>query len=137
MNIIENMRHVAGKIGEKISGILEKTSLASPARKSGFIQRSTSKMQGEDFVHLMTTEILGDETVTAEGLCDILRQINPEAERTFRRNERYYVREPLQTEKKRKTTRQLPDESIPYMDSFLPDESENGDNSLIPFKKAA
>ena len=39
--------------------------------------------------------------------------------------------------RKRKTTHQLLDEGIPYMDSFLPEESENGDNSLIPFKKAA
>ncbi len=29
MNIIENVRHVAGKVGEKISGIFEKTNLAS------------------------------------------------------------------------------------------------------------
>ena len=80
MHIIENVRHVAGKVGEKISGIFEKTGLANLARKTGFIQRSTSKIQGEDFVRLMTTEILGDETVTTEGLCDILRQINPEAD---------------------------------------------------------
>ena len=82
MHIIENVRHVAGKAGEKISGIFEKTGLANLARKTGFIQRSTSKIQGEDFVRLMTTEILGDETVTTEGLCDILRQINPEADIT-------------------------------------------------------
>jgi hypothetical protein len=28
----------------------------------------------------MTTEILGEETISTEGLCDILRQLNPEAD---------------------------------------------------------
>jgi len=47
------------------------------ARKTSFVQRSTSRAEGEDFVRLMTTEIIGEDTVTTECLCDILRQINP------------------------------------------------------------
>jgi len=82
MKFIGNVRQVAGKIGGKISGIFEKTKLNDLAGKIGFVQRSTSKIKGEDFVSLMTTEILGEEPVTTESLCDILRQINPEADMT-------------------------------------------------------
>lgn len=37
-------------------------------------------MEGCDFARLMTTEILGEEAVSLEGLCDILRRINPKAD---------------------------------------------------------
>jgi len=80
MKIIEHVRNIAEKVGKKISDICDTTTLRELAKKSGFVKRSTSRTEGEDFVRLMTTEILGEETVSAEGLCDILRQINPKAD---------------------------------------------------------
>ncbi|MCP4486554.1 MAG: IS4 family transposase, partial [Gammaproteobacteria bacterium] len=82
MTFIENIREISGKIGEKISEVFDGTKLNDLAKKVGFVQRSTSRIEGEDFVQLMTTEILGEETVSTEGLCDILRQINPKADMT-------------------------------------------------------
>jgi len=82
VKFIENIRDIANKIGDKILGIFDKGKLKDLARETGFIQRSTSKVEGEDFVRLMTTEIIGEEAVTTEGLCDILRQINPDADMT-------------------------------------------------------
>ncbi|MCP4344074.1 MAG: IS4 family transposase [Desulfobacterales bacterium] len=82
MTFIENVREISGKIGEKISEVFDGTKLNDLAKKVGFVKRSTSRIEGEDFVRLMTTEILGEETVSTEGLCDILRQINPKADMT-------------------------------------------------------
>ncbi len=82
MTFIENIREISGKIGEKISEVFEGTKLNDLAKKVGFVQRSTSRIEGEDFVQMMTTEILGEEGVSTEGMCDILRQINPKADMT-------------------------------------------------------
>jgi len=80
MKLARNVRDIAGKIGEKISRISDTTTLRDIARRTGFIKRNTSKISGEDFVRLMTTEILGEEAVSLGALCDILRQTNPEAD---------------------------------------------------------
>ncbi len=80
MRLARNVRDIAGKVGEKISEIFDTTTLRDIAGKTGFIKRNTSKIRGEDFVRLMTAEILGEEEVSVEGLCDILRQTNPEAD---------------------------------------------------------
>ncbi|OQY55204.1 MAG: hypothetical protein B6245_20115 [Desulfobacteraceae bacterium 4572_88] len=80
MKLFRNVRDIAKKAGEKISGISDTTTLRDIARKTGFIKRNTGKISGEDFVRLMTAEILGEEAVSPEGLCDILRQTNPETD---------------------------------------------------------
>jgi len=82
MNIINNVKQISEKVKDKIMRVFDKTSLNNLARKTGFIKRSTVKAEGEDFVKLMTTEIIGEDAVSTEGLCDILRQINPEADMT-------------------------------------------------------
>lgn len=80
MKIIGTAKQIARKVTEKISDIFDKTTLKKLARKTGFVKRSTSRTDGDDFVRLMTTEILGDQAVSTEGLCDILREISPGAE---------------------------------------------------------
>jgi hypothetical protein len=84
MNIINNVKQISEKVKDKIMRVFDKTSLNNLARKTGFIKRSTGKAEGEDFVKLMTAEIIGEDAVSTEGLCDILRQINPEADMTPR-----------------------------------------------------
>jgi hypothetical protein len=49
------------------------------ARQSHFLQRASSKRTGQDFVALMTTDMLDDPAVSLGGLCDLLRQRNPHA----------------------------------------------------------
>jgi hypothetical protein len=56
---------------------LEKT-----ARKSKFIQRSSSLPQGKDFVDLMTAVSIDSKSMSLEGLCHALREINPESDLT-------------------------------------------------------
>ena len=53
--------------------------LEALARQSNFVQRASSKLTGQDFFALMTTEMLDDPAVSLGGLCDILRQRNPQA----------------------------------------------------------
>ena len=47
------------------------------ARKTGFIQRSTSRLTGSGFFNLLTVEALDEPTISYEGLCDILEERNP------------------------------------------------------------
>jgi hypothetical protein len=47
------------------------------ARKSGFIQRSTSRLTGSEFFNLLTIEALNEPTISYEGFCDILEERNP------------------------------------------------------------
>ena len=49
------------------------------ARECNFVQRSSSKIEGPDFVELLTTAIIDNPYVSLDGLCDILTQINPNA----------------------------------------------------------
>lgn len=82
MKIIGTARQIARKVAEGISDVFDGTTLRELARKTGFVRRSTSRTEGDDFVRLMTTEILGEKAISTEGLCDILREISPKAEMT-------------------------------------------------------
>ncbi|MEY3288338.1 MAG: hypothetical protein RLZZ419_580 [Pseudomonadota bacterium] len=47
------------------------------ARKTGFIQRSTSRLTGNEFFNLLTIEALNEPTISYESFCDILEERNP------------------------------------------------------------
>jgi hypothetical protein len=60
--------------------VLDKQWLATTARRVGFIQRTTSRLEGDDFVKLLTTETLALPAISLVGMCDVLRRINPKAD---------------------------------------------------------
>ena len=60
--------------------VLDKQWLAATARQVGFIQRATSRIEGDDFVKLLTTEVLALPAISLDGMCDVLRRINPNAD---------------------------------------------------------
>jgi hypothetical protein len=60
--------------------VLDKQWLASTARHVGFIQRATSRVEGDDFVKLLTTEVIALPAISLAGMCDVLRRINPKAD---------------------------------------------------------
>ena len=68
-----------GKMKEQLAMRFAPERLEALARQSQFIQRSSSKMTGQDFFALMTTAILDDPAVSFGGLCDLLRQRTPQA----------------------------------------------------------
>ena len=70
---------MATKVKGKLTHIFDPDQLQVLARQSGFVQRSTSQLAGPEFVELMSTEMIADATVSLDGLCDILRQLNPQA----------------------------------------------------------
>ena len=82
MTITKQPKLLVGKIKEKLASLLAPARLETLARQSAFIQRTSSKMTGQDFVALMTTEMLDDPAVSLGGLCDLLRQRNPDAAMT-------------------------------------------------------
>ncbi len=67
-------------ITDKLSDIFDKERIENAARESYFIQRSTGKIKGGDFLKLMTVKNMENPFEPQAGLCDLLRDINPEAD---------------------------------------------------------
>jgi len=60
--------------------VFSKEWLVTTARRVGFIQRVTSRLRGDDLVKLLTTKMLTHPAISLPGMCDVLREINPEAD---------------------------------------------------------
>ena len=82
MKMPRELTHVAAQVKGKLMRVFDHDQMAALARQSHFIQRSTSKLEGKEFVELMTTEMVDNAAVSLDGLCDILRQLNPQAAMT-------------------------------------------------------
>jgi hypothetical protein len=82
MKMKHEMNRYASKVKGKLTTIFDPAALEILARQSKFIQRSSSKLAGKDFVELMPTELLEEPAVSLEGLCDLLVDLHPQAERT-------------------------------------------------------
>jgi hypothetical protein len=82
MKMKQEMNRYARKVKGKLTTIFDPEPLETLARHSKFIQRSSSKLTGKDFVELMTTEMIEEPAVSLEGLCDLLVDLNPHAEMT-------------------------------------------------------
>ena len=79
MTINREPKQFAGKSKAQFAGTFTPERLEALARQSRFVQRTSSKITGQDFFALMTTDMLDDPTVSLGGLCDLLRQRNPQA----------------------------------------------------------
>ncbi len=82
MKMQQEMKRLARKVKGKLTTVFDPEHLEALARQSEFIQRSSSKLSGKDFVEVMTTEMIEDCAVSLEGLCDILGHLNPQAQMT-------------------------------------------------------
>ncbi len=68
------------KLAEGHIKCLEEYNLDKIARESYFVQRSTNKVSGRDFLELMTIDHFGQITISLEGLCDVLREKSSHAD---------------------------------------------------------
>jgi len=82
MKLKQEMKRYARKVKGKLTTVFAPEHVEALARQSDFIQRSSSKLTGKDFVELMTTEMIEAPAVSLEGLCDILGHLNPQAQMT-------------------------------------------------------
>src|SRR6266446_7183423 len=82
MKMKQEMNRYARKVKGKLTTIFAPEPLETLARHSKFIQRSSSKLTGKDFVELMTTEMIEEPAVSLEGLYDLLVDLHPHAEMT-------------------------------------------------------
>src|SRR3954465_13587816 len=80
MKMKQEMNRYARKVKGKLTTLFDPEPLETLARHSKFIQRSSSKLTGKDFVELMTSEMIEETAVSLEGLCDLLVDLNPHAE---------------------------------------------------------
>jgi Transposase DDE domain len=82
MTLQREMTHLAAQVKGKLTRVFDHAALEALARQTGFVQRSTSKLTGTAFVELMTTDMLEEAAVSLDGLCDLLRQRQPQATMT-------------------------------------------------------
>jgi len=80
MKMFDSLVNVWTNIKNKISEMFQPTELSKLARKNKFIQRSTSLLQGKEFVDLMTAASIDPQVIPLEVLCSILREQNPEVD---------------------------------------------------------
>lgn len=59
---------------------LAENNLDEIARETSFVQRSTNRVSGREFLELMTIDHFGQMTISLEGLCDVLREKSPNAD---------------------------------------------------------
>jgi hypothetical protein len=82
MKMKPEVKRMARKVNGKLTTVFDPEHLEVLARQNDFIQRSSSKLRGRDFVELMTTELIEDPAISLEGLCDLLGELNPQAQMT-------------------------------------------------------
>jgi DDE family transposase len=82
MSALDTISTAWKTVKKKMGEIFHSDELERMARKSKFIQRSSSHLQGKDFVNLMTAASIDSKSVSLEGLCHALREINPEVDLT-------------------------------------------------------
>jgi len=82
MKMKQEVKRIARKVHGKLTTVFDPEHLEVLARQHAFIQRSSSKLRGRDFVELMTTALLEDPSMSLEGLCDTLGDLNPHAQMT-------------------------------------------------------
>ena len=82
MKMKQEVKRIARKVHGKLTTVFDPEHLEVLARQHAFIQRSSSKLRGRDFVELMTTALLEDPSIALEGLCDTLGDLNPHAQMT-------------------------------------------------------
>lgn len=82
MTINREPKQLVEKVKEQFAPLFTPERLETLARQSAFVQRASSKLSGQDFFTLMTTDMLDEAAMSLGGLCDLLRQRTPHATMT-------------------------------------------------------
>jgi hypothetical protein len=77
-NLREKISQIRGKVTEKVRGVFSKEGLRRIARATGFVQRASSRLEGREFVELMTVEML-EGPISYEEMSERVKEINPKA----------------------------------------------------------
>jgi hypothetical protein len=78
-NLTEKLSQVRSKVTEKVRSLWDKEPLRRIARTSGFVQRSSSRLQGREFVELMTVEMMQEPHMSYEQMSQRVKELNPKA----------------------------------------------------------
>lgn len=71
-----------GQLGKELEVWFKNEACETLARKTGFIQRRSSRLKGSEFFNLLTVGVLDEPSISYEGMCDILEQRNPDLQIT-------------------------------------------------------
>ena len=82
MNILGTFSKAWKDLKIKVSSTFDAIELDKIAKKTKFIQRSSSLLQGKDFVDLLSAASIDPKIVPLEGLCIALRKLNAETDLT-------------------------------------------------------
>lgn len=85
-NLLGNLKNagnlVAEKINDALANIFYNDKLKDIAKETNFVQRSSSRIQGDEFVQAMVLAAVDPEVSPLSGINDNLREINSNAEMT-------------------------------------------------------
>ena len=73
---------VVEKINDSLANIFYDNRLATIAKETNFVQRSSSRIKGNEFVQAMVLASIDPKSTSLSGIIDNLRTISPEAEMT-------------------------------------------------------
>ena len=73
---------VVEKINDSLAKIFYDNRLATIAKETNFVQRSSSRIKGNEFVQAMVLASIDPKSTSLSGIIDNLRTISPEAEMT-------------------------------------------------------
>src|SRR5712691_1515463 len=68
MKMKQEVKRIARKVHGKLTTVFDPEHLEVLARQHAFIQRSSSKLRGRDFVELMTTALLEDPSMSLDSI---------------------------------------------------------------------
>jgi hypothetical protein len=74
---------IAEKVNDTLASIFYGDKLNDIAKKTNFVQRSSSKIKGNEFVQAMVMASIDPESTPLSGINDNLREISPEAKMTI------------------------------------------------------
>ncbi len=66
-------------IVQTVKSLFNKTTLNSLAKDTKFVQRSSSKLKGYEFIEVMVVDMLEDPDTSYEALCERIAELNPNA----------------------------------------------------------
>jgi hypothetical protein len=66
MKMKQEVKRIARKVNGKLTTVFDPEHLEVLARQNAFIQRSSSKLRGRDFVELMTTALIEDPAISSK-----------------------------------------------------------------------
>ena len=80
--MFDQLNAMKNALGSAIKKVFSRDHLNEIARRTGFVKRSSSKLEGFEIIGALTGETVNDPYISYEGLCGEIVGLNPDADIT-------------------------------------------------------